>query len=63
MWVGILINNFTVVIYIIFYGKECMNKNFARADVITYSIMNFFGLISGCFFGDALRRIWVSVRN
>ena len=63
LWFGIILNNLVVLVYIIVYGKECMEKDFRNGDVVMYSILNFFGLISGCFLGDALRRIWVTFKS
>lgn len=59
-----MINIAVVVLYVVIYGKVCMNPGqFYSLNVITYSVMNIMGLISGCFLGDALRRIWLTFKN
>lgn len=63
MWVGLIVNWIAVFLYATFYGKQLMTENFALGDVLSYSGMNFCGLVSGIFFGDALRRIHISFRS
>ena len=64
LWVGGVINCFAVCLYITFYGKLCMNQgSYLKYDVACYSFMNFCGLISSCFLGDALRRIYLTFKS
>lgn len=63
LWVGVTINLVLVVNYIVFYGKELMTKTYASEDVFSYCSMNFCGLVSGCFLGDALRRIYNTFKD
>lgn len=64
LWIGVGVNVFATVLYITFYGKLCMNKGkFVNADLICYSFMNLCGLVSSCFLGDALRRIYIAFKS
>lgn len=62
LWVGIIINSLAIVVYIFLYGKLCMTHENKGADIIAYSFINFCGLVSSCFLGDALRRIYNTLK-
>lgn len=63
MWTGIFVNIFMVIVYISYYGIYCMQKDVALQDLVCYSLVNLCGLVSGCFLGDALRRIYLTFKN
>lgn len=65
LWVGILLNVFTILFYEVVYGKLCMTTNpkSQRLYIVSYLLMNTMALTSGIFLGIALYRIWKTFKD